>query len=87
MIPEVANRYLPCRKACQLLEIWKQLNQHVRGVEQGWTLRIQAPMPFRLAWSRDDWQTAVEFLQSPTFDAWSPTSTTLTSLGAATRRR
>jgi glucoamylase len=57
LLPDVANRYLGARRACQLLEIWKA-NRQVSRVERGYTLRIQAPAPFRLHWSRDDWQTA-----------------------------
>lgn len=57
LIPEVAHRYLSNKRSCKPLEIWKQPNRHVRSVKQGWTLRIQAPAPFRLTWSRDEWQT------------------------------
>lgn len=66
VVPEVANRYLPCSRTCQPLEIWKQPNRHVRAVKRGWTLRIQAPAPFRLIWSRDDWQTVTETPSAPT---------------------
>jgi glucoamylase len=54
-IPIVANRYLDGlgRKD---LEIWKPVRQ-VREVETGQVLRVQAPRPFRLRWSPDEWQT------------------------------
>lgn len=35
-------------------------------MERGWTLRVQAPVPFRLVWSRDDWQMVTETPASPT---------------------
>lgn len=56
LIPEVADRYLPTKRPCKPLEIWKP-NRRIRAVKRGWTFRIQAPDPFRLHWSRDDWQT------------------------------
>ena len=55
LIPEVASRYIGDRKALRLLEIWK-LNRQVGTVKRGYTLRIQCPAPFRLHWSRDEWQ-------------------------------
>lgn len=63
-LPEVADRYLGDRQACQALEIWKP-NRHPRTVQRGFTLRIQAPGSFRLRWSRNDWQTADDTLSSP----------------------
>jgi len=65
LIPEVAARYLRDRGACKPLEIWKP-NRQVHAVERGWTLRVQAPAPFRLVWSRDDWQTVEDTPSSPT---------------------
>lgn len=65
LIPEVVNRYLRDRGACKPLEIWKP-NRQVHAVERGWTLRVQAPAPFRLHWSRDDWQTVEDTPSSPT---------------------
>ncbi|MGC1188568.1 MAG: glycoside hydrolase family 15 protein [Candidatus Acidiferrales bacterium] len=56
VIPEVANRYLGDRKACQLLEIWKP-NRQVRAVKKGHKLRVQVPAPFRLHWTSDEWRT------------------------------
>jgi hypothetical protein len=55
MIPEVAERYLGDRKARQLFEIWKP-NRQARTVKRGYTLRIQVPVPFRLHWSANEWQ-------------------------------
>ncbi len=65
LIPEVANRYLRDRGACKPLEIWKP-NRQVHAVKRGWTLRVQAPAPFRLHWSRDDWHTVMDTPSSPT---------------------
>jgi glucoamylase len=59
LIPEVANRYLGDRKACQLFEIWKP-NRQVRVVKRGYTLRVQVPSPFRLHWTNDDWHTVTD---------------------------
>ena len=56
LIPEVADRYLGDRKACQLFEIWKP-NRQVRGVKKGYRLRVQVPAPFRLHWTGDEWRT------------------------------
>ncbi len=55
-IPEVAARYQGVRNSHRLLEIWK-FNRQVPTVKQGYTLRIQALVPFGLRWSKDDWQT------------------------------
>ena len=56
LIPEVANRYLKDRKACQLFEVWKP-NRHASVVKKGYTLRVQVPAPFRLHWTSDEWRT------------------------------
>lgn len=56
LIPEVAERYRSAGER-RALEIWKP-NRQVRFVRRGSTLRIQAPAPFRLRWTREDWQTA-----------------------------
>lgn len=58
LIPVVAGRYLvgASRKD---LEIWKP-SREVRQVALGHTLRIQAPQPFRLHWSMDGWQSALD---------------------------
>ncbi len=54
-IPEVAGRYLGGRPG-RSREIWKP-NRRVARVEPGVTLRVQAPEPFTLRWSDDDWAT------------------------------
>jgi glucoamylase len=56
LIPEVANRYLGDRKACQLIEIWKP-NRQVRLVKRGHRLRVQVPAPFHLHWTDNEWRT------------------------------
>ena len=66
MIPEVAKRYLGDRKACQLFEIWKP-NRQVRAVKRGYTLRIQVPVPFRLHWSANEWQSVEDSPSSAPF--------------------
>jgi glucoamylase len=55
LIPEVANRYLGDREACQLFEIWKP-NRQASVVKKGYTLRVQVPAPFRLHWTSDEWR-------------------------------
>jgi len=55
LVPEAAHRYLGARRACRPLEIWKP-NRQVRVIERGRILRVQAPDPFRLRWTRDEWQ-------------------------------
>lgn len=55
-IPAVGDRYLGARKECYALEIWKP-NRRVREIRSDRVLRIQAPAPFRLRWSRDEWET------------------------------
>jgi glucoamylase len=65
LIPEVATRYLGDRKTCQLLEIWKP-NRRVRVVKKGYMLRVQAPAPFRLHWTRDEWRAINDTSSSPT---------------------
>ena len=65
LIPEVAERYIGNRKRCRLLDIWKP-NRQVCAVKRGYTLRIQAPAPFRLHWSKDDWQSIEDTLSLPT---------------------
>jgi glucoamylase len=49
----VADRYREGRGRKDL-EVWKPMRQ-VRRVEKGKTLRVQAPAPFRLRWTADDW--------------------------------
>lgn len=64
LIPEVAARYRT-RTACRALEIWKP-NRQVCAVKAGMTLRIQAPAPFRLRWTRDEWSTLEDTPSTPT---------------------
>jgi len=65
LIPEVAKRYLGDRKACQLFEIWKP-NRRVRVVKKGYILRVQAPAPFHLHWTGDEWGTVKDTSSSAT---------------------
>lgn len=53
LIPVVAERYLKNRDRKDL-EVWKPTRQ-VREVTAGQVLRIQAPEPFRLHATNDDW--------------------------------
>src|SRR5262249_9493162 len=55
-VPEAAARYCQTRKRPRTLEIWKP-NRQVERVAIGSTLRIQAPRPFQLHWTADEWQT------------------------------
>jgi glucoamylase len=55
-VPEAAARYCQKRKRPRTLEIWKP-NRQVERVAIGSTLRIQAPRPFQLHWTADEWQT------------------------------
>lgn len=64
LIPIVADRYLD-RRGRKDLEIWKPLRQ-VRQVHVGQTLRIQAPRPFQLRWSDNDWRSAEDTLSGST---------------------
>lgn len=56
LIPIVADRYRTSGIRSEL-EVWKP-TRHVREMTSGHTLRIQAPAPFLLHWSNDDWQTS-----------------------------
>ncbi|HTM56279.1 MAG TPA: glycoside hydrolase family 15 protein [Pirellulales bacterium] len=53
-LPHLAARY-QARQGCKKLEIWKP-NRHVRSICPGWTLRVQAPEPFQLRWTANEWQ-------------------------------
>ncbi|MBC8121976.1 MAG: glucan 1,4-alpha-glucosidase [Gemmatimonadaceae bacterium] len=58
-IPEVAQRYLGNRE-CRPIEVWK-FNRRTATVKRGATLRIlKTGHPFRLRWSRDEWQNTGE---------------------------
>ncbi len=63
-IPEVAERYTR-RVECKALEVWKP-NRQVRTTKRDFTLRIQAPAPFRLRWTRSEWRTVEDTPSSPT---------------------
>lgn len=54
-IPECVVRY-QYHQNRRPLEIWKP-NRQVRSILAGTLLRIQAPRPFLLRWTRDDWLT------------------------------
>lgn len=60
----VAARYLH-GKGRRDLEVWKA-NRQVRNVVAGKTLRILAPIPFRLHWSADGWKTVNDMEALPT---------------------
>jgi glucoamylase len=63
VIPEVAQRYLHCRRASRM-EIWK-FNRQVHSAPAGGTLRIQANAPFRLRWTCNSWDQSQETASSP----------------------
>lgn len=58
LIPAVVDRYQN-RRNCVSLEIWKP-NHRIRTIREGMTLRVQAPAPFQLRWSQDEWRTIQE---------------------------
>lgn len=58
LIPAVADHYRR-RRDCMRLEVWKP-NRRVHAVQPGATLRVQAPAPFRLHWSQNDWHTVAD---------------------------
>ncbi|MFW6156499.1 MAG: glycoside hydrolase family 15 protein, partial [Armatimonadota bacterium] len=58
LIGPVAERYLSGEGRADL-EVWKPIRQ-VREVRRGHTLRIQAPRPFTLVWTDDEWRTTRE---------------------------
>jgi glucoamylase len=57
LIPEVADRYLSIPTNRPRFEVWKH-NRQVRRVKNGHMLRVQAPSPFRLHWTCDEWHTS-----------------------------
>lgn len=63
-VPEVADRYRR-RADCRHLEIWKP-NRRASTVEAGTLLRIQAPGPFVLRWTADEWTEAHDTPSVPT---------------------
>ncbi|MFI5202401.1 MAG: glycoside hydrolase family 15 protein [Candidatus Kapaibacterium sp.] len=64
-VPEVAERYIENRGNREAIEIWKP-NRHARSVRKSETLRIQAPEPFVLHWTLDDWSNRFETRSTPT---------------------
>jgi glucoamylase len=56
-VPEVAQRHLGPRRGRGRLEVWKP-NCRPREVRADHVLRVQAPFPFQLRWTRDEWKTA-----------------------------
>lgn len=63
-LPAVAERYLK-GKGRKDLEVWK-FNRRVRVVTGGKTLRVQAPAPFLLHWTLDEWKTVKDTEASST---------------------
>lgn len=64
LIPELADRYGSQRK-CEPLEVWKP-NRQPRSVKRGWKLRVQAPGPFDLIWTANEWGEVTETPSTPT---------------------
>jgi glucoamylase len=58
LIQEVADRYIagPPRPR---IEIWKR-NRQITAMRAGARLRIQAPAPFTLHWTRNEWQNVTD---------------------------
>jgi glucoamylase len=65
LVPDVSKRYLEDRSRCRSLDIWKP-NRQTGRIKKGRTLRLQAPRPFRLHWSRDNWNTVEDTQSIPT---------------------
>jgi glucoamylase len=65
LIPEVAERYQRPRTR-KSLEVWNANSRQIARVPAGVTLRIQAPRPFSLHWSRDGWTTTADTRSQPT---------------------
>jgi glucoamylase len=64
-VPEAAARYCRMRKSRRALAIWKP-NRQVQGAAAASTLRVQAPRPFHLHWTADEWQTVNDTIATPT---------------------
>jgi glucoamylase len=58
-IEPVWQRYCVDRGSVRLQEVWKP-NRQVRQIARGTRLRVQAPAPFRLRWSANDWITVID---------------------------
>ena len=55
LIDEVRDRYLKPGRKPSRLRVWKP-NRHLKSVSPGDRLRIQAPQPFMLHWTSDEWR-------------------------------
>ncbi|RJP16586.1 MAG: glucan 1,4-alpha-glucosidase [Candidatus Abyssobacteria bacterium SURF_5] len=64
LIPIVAERYL-AGKGRKDLEVWKPIRR-VKSVAGGHVLRVQAPEPFQLLWTMDEWKTKFQTSSAPT---------------------
>ena len=65
LIEPVRQRYQGDRSGLKALAVWKP-NRRPRTAARGATLRVQAPSPFRLRWTGDDWQTVTDTDSNPT---------------------
>ncbi len=54
LLPTLAERY-QSGQGRRDLEVWKP-NRHARSIGPGMTLRVQAPAPFVLHWTCNEWQ-------------------------------
>jgi len=64
LVEPVAERYRNDRPRT-VIEVWKT-NRQLRSVPAGALLRIQAPSPFMLHWSLDEWESARDTDSMPT---------------------
>lgn len=64
-IEPVYRRYCGTREAVRPLEVWKP-NRQPRVVAYGAGLRVQAPRPFRLRWTADEWSTVSDSVATAT---------------------
>lgn len=69
-LPPVVARYRGATRPAPAWEVWKP-NRHVRSIAPGQTLRIQAPRPFVLRWTCDDWASLEDTeAATPGVDIW-----------------
>ena len=59
LIEAAFDRYVRRSVECQPIEVWK-LNRQIAAVAAGTRLRIQAPAPFLLHWTNDEWRHAAD---------------------------
>ncbi len=64
-IDAVYDRYVAGQRKHRKLEVWK-FNRRVQTLRPGYTLRVQAAVPFRLRWSKDAWATKTDEDATPT---------------------